>query len=293
MSHLSGKLETFSLRQILVLVAEAGKTGELQVASPTIGGRVFFESGVVAYGTTRAGAESMSELDGLIQSYDDDSVDAARPAIEEQLTEVLYGLAGLESGTFEFVEGAPGSRSFDVGVTFTVAELLGMVDERIEEWRKIRQVIPSTATQLRFAAALPFDQPRVTVDADVWTLLPTVAGGASTAEIAEELGLSEFQAAQRLTELVKRGLVILDGGSTPAPETEGHTAISSGSPADRFRELKSEHSTTRPTEAKEKLSAPKVDPKVEPVTFSQKDLTPEERDELIRNIGRGIYPSDG
>lgn len=147
MSHLSGKLKTFSLRQILVLLADADTTGELQVASPTLSGRIFFESGVVAYGTTRAGEDSLSELDRLLESYDEDSPARARPVIKEQLTEVLHGLMQAKSGTFDFDEGTPGgTRSFDVGVTFTVTDLLAEVDNRIEEWRKIREVIPSTST---------------------------------------------------------------------------------------------------------------------------------------------------
>ena len=287
MSHLSGKLETFSLQQILVLLAEAGTTGELHVASSTITGRVFFESGVVAYGTTRAGAESLAELDGLLESYNGGSVDAARPAIKEQLTEVMYGLIELDSGTFDFLEGSHGSRSFDVGVTFTVSELMQMVDERKEHWREIRKLIPSNSAGLSFASELPFDQPQVTIDSDLWALVPALAGGASTSEIAEMLGVSEFQAAQRLTELVNRGLVSTEGESTSPEKTESHTAVSV-----RLAELKREHAASRPTETKERPSAPKVDPKVEPVAFSSEDLTSDERNELIRNIGKGIYPSE-
>jgi hypothetical protein len=292
-SHLSGKLKTFSLRQILVLLADADTTGELQVASPTLSGRIFFESGVVAYGTTRAGEDSLSELDRLLESYDDDSPARARPVIKEQLTEVLHGLMQAKSGTFDFDEGTPGgTRSFDVGVTFTVTDLLTEVDNRIEEWRKIREVIPSTSTPLGLASDLPAARPEVTLDASAWTMLSTVGGGASIVDVATKLEVSEFKAAEKLTELVNQGLLAVAGEVETSPHIDSDPADSAIEPAEQPLELKKELRSIRRPELHEKPSTPRVDPKVGPVAFSRKDLSREERNELIRNIGKGIYPSD-
>ncbi len=293
MSHLSGKLKTFSLRQILVLLADADTTGELQVASPTISGRIFFESGVVAYGTTRAGEDSLSELDRLLESYDEDSPVGARPVIKEQLTEVLHGLTLAKSGTFDFDEGTPGSiRSFDAGVTFTVTDLLAAVDNRIEEWRRIREVIPSTSTPLGLASDLPAARPEVTLDASAWTMLSTVGGGASIVDVATKLEVSEFNAAEKLSQLVNEGLLAVAGEVEPAPSTDSGPADSAIEPVEPPLELKKEQPSIRRPELAEKPSTPRVDPKVGPVAFSHEDLSREERNELIRNIGKGIYPSD-
>ncbi len=293
MSHLSGKLKTFSLRQILVLLADADTTGELQVASPTLSGRIFFESGVVAYGTTRAGEDSLSELDRLLESYDEDSPARARPVIKEQLTEVLHGLMQAKSGTFDFDEGTPGgTRSFDVGVTFTVTDLLAEVDNRIEEWRKIREVIPSTSTPLGLASDLPAARPEVTLDARAWTMLSTVGGGASIVDVATKLEVSEFKAAEKLTELVNQGLLAVAGEVETSPRIDSDPADSAIESAEQPLELKKELRSIRRPELDEKPSTPRVDPKVEPVAFSHEDLSREERNELIRNIGKGIYPSD-
>ena len=293
MSHLSGKLKTFSLRQILVLLADADTTGELQVASPTISGRIFFESGVVAYGTTRAGEDSLSELDRLLESYDEDSPVGARPVIKEQLTEVLHGLTLAKSGTFDFDEGTPGSiRSFDAGVTFTVTDLLAAVDNRIEEWRRIREVIPSTSTPLGLASDLPAARPEVTLDASAWTMLSTVGGGASIVDVATKLEVSEFNAAEKLSQLVNEGLLAVAGEVEPAPSTDSGPADSAIEPVEPPLELKKEQPSIRRPELAEEPSTPRVDPKVGPVAFSHKDLSREERNELVRNIGKGIYPSD-
>lgn len=321
MSHLSGKLETFSLRQILVLMADADATGELQVGSLTLNGRIFFQSGVVGYGTTREGDDSISELDLLLDTYDGEAGDETRAGLKEQLTEALYGLTLLDSGTFEFVEGA--SSKFDVGTTFTVVELLRLVDERIAEWEKIRKVIPSNTTQLTLAPELPVDRSEVMVDKEAWSMLATVAGGASISMAAGLRGISEFQAAKSLTELVKWGLlstsdepvattepVALKTRSSSleselfalktelaAPESDLASPKTTAPAA--FAELESlepplelvEELSEEPSPEPEKKSAtPRVEPKVESVSFSKKDLSDEERDELIRNIGRGIYP---
>ena len=44
-------------------------------------------------------------------------------------------------------------------------------------------------------------------------------------------------------------------------------------------------------EALAEPEVPRIEPTTEPVTFSERDLSREERDEMIRNIGRGIFPS--
>lgn len=336
MSHLSGKLETFGLRQVLVLVAEAETTGELQVTSQTIGGRIFIDSGVVAYATTRAGADSLAELDALLESYDGDSVAGARPAIQEQLTEVLHELTQLEAGTFAFVELADSSRSFDVGVTFTVEDLLGLVDERIEDWRRIHEVIPSTDVALSLSSDLPTEHREVTLDSDSWSILSAVGGGASISEVASKLDTSEFLAGRRLAELVTQGLMAVSGetplradsaSQDPASQPYSSTAYSRLASLESSPEVEEDKWATRlpglaedtsdiklaelredaairpprpervrpdsrPTDPTSEPSTPRVEPKEKPVSFSKKDLTPEERDEMIRNIGKGIYPSD-
>jgi hypothetical protein len=44
-------------------------------------------------------------------------------------------------------------------------------------------------------------------------------------------------------------------------------------------------------EALAEPEVPRIEPTTESVTFSKQDLSREERDEMIRNIGRGIFPS--
>ncbi len=325
MSHLSGKLETFSLRQILVLMADAGVTGELQVGSTTQSGRIFFQSGSVAYGTTRAGEESISELDRLFVSHDAQAAAEAPDRIKEQLIEALHGLSLLESGSFEFIDGA--MSKLDVGPAFTVVELLRLVDDRAAAWEKVRKVIPTNTTQLALAPELSADRSEVMVDKESWSMLATVSGGSSISEVARLRGTSDFQAAKSLAELVKWGLITTDEAVAPRSELSGtgieSTTVKTDLPSSKPElpalqsELPEPKSGLAPSvrsarrtaafarlealeqpkedqtpEAEEKPAPPRVDPKVAPVSFSKKDLTEEERNELIRNIGKGIYPSD-
>ena len=335
MSHLSGKLETFSLRQILVLLADADTTGELHMTSATVAGRIFFQSGVVAYGTTRAGEDSVAELDRLLELAGGDMGEEPRSGVKEQLTEVLHEFTQLESGTFDFFEGE--LSMFDVGVTFTVAELFRLVDERIEEWRKIRQDIPSTVTRLNLALELPGGRSEVMVNKDAWDMLATVAGGASITDVAKLREVSEFRAAKSLAELVRRQLLTTEDSPTPSPRVrsvfsklesledpppelredpqelleapppelredpqelleEDPQELLEAPPQELLKapppELPEDPQPASPAEPEKKAATPQVEPKVKPVSFSKKDLSPEERDELIRNIGKGIYPSD-
>ncbi len=326
------------------------------MGSSTLSGRIFFQSGVVGYGTTREGDESISELDRLLDTYDGEAGAKTRAGLKEQLTEALYSLTRLESGTFEFVDGA--SSKFDVGTTFAVVELLRLVDERAAEWEKIRKVLPSNETRLTLASDLPVDRSEVMVDKESWSMLATVAGGASVSSVAGLREISEFEAAKSLAELVKWGLlstsdepassqpVALDSESSSleaelsalkaelsAPEAElpdSKTApaafaelealkppleLAEEPPLELTEEPPEELAEEPPLELTEELpeklageppeeeqvperepektpATPRVEPKVQPVSFSKKDLSDEERNELIRNIGRGIYPSD-
>lgn len=305
MPDLSGDLATFALPQILTLLEEARKTGELRVAMGSETGRVFLDGGQVVYATVRGGTDAVHEVDALMDLYaedtDGDEGTDDRPALSpedalmEQITEVFFTLTQLESGLFDFAEEAVvAPYNADGGYTFSISEILARVDDRIEQWRKIGEVVPSIHEPYRLAPQLPKGLFDVTLDGRTFRYVAALGGGQSVVAVAETLRVSEFIAAKKLADLVKQGLVELV--DQEQPELLMTEEPSSGYEDNSTRVDHVEEATgVYPTmEAKtfEGSDLPRVQPTAEPVKFETADLSRDEINEKIRNFSRGIYSGD-
>ena len=69
MSDLNGNLASFGVRQVLELLSDSGKTGELQLSSGTVVGRALFHDGLIAYATTASGVDTVEELEALLERH--------------------------------------------------------------------------------------------------------------------------------------------------------------------------------------------------------------------------------
>jgi hypothetical protein len=275
---------------VLGFLAGAAKTGELSVTSESVDGRVLFQAGLVAYATTATGAGTVQELDALLERHQaggyarwafggdaDEAPATLEDVLREQLTEVLYHLTLLEDGSFEFTQ-APDESNHHALDSFTVDHLLGEVDVRIDAWRQIREVIPSTASLYELVSRLPHGRNEVTLPASQWTLLAALGGEASVSEVAETLDVYEFHAARKFADLVEEGLLKPSDGAGWDLEAGGDEDVSD------------EAGWDFDPAAEGAPEIPRLEPTNGPVTFSKQDLTREEMDEMIRNIGKGIFP---
>ena len=114
MDVLQGDLDSFSLADVVRLLATAERTGVLRVERGSLTGRVFFVDGSLTYATTREGHGSIAALARLGTRPERDRrrrnpggrwPDPARPLILQQISEVLIRLGHGSAGRFWFVEG--------------------------------------------------------------------------------------------------------------------------------------------------------------------------------------------
>jgi hypothetical protein len=311
MSDLTGNLVSFDLPQVLGFLAETAATGELAVAADHAYGRILFQNGSVGYATTATGDDTVYELDLLLERYRGGGFDASalkqeRASLEdvlrEQLTEVLHCLHDLNSGSFAFTS-SPDSSVQEIIDVFDVAGLLHDVDVRTEEWRKIREVVPTNDTVYQLVPSVPGFGTEVTLSASTWALVAALGAGASVTDLADSLGVYEFHAAQKVAELVEEGLLEPAGARLDAePPVDNEWRRPADDPIDEWPAVEEPaddwDGADEPTdewqadlEALAEPEVPRIEPTTEPVTFSKQDLSREERDEMIRNIGRGIFPS--
>jgi len=185
---LTGSLETFSLPDVLALLASSAKTGELSVQGERADGRLWVEKG---------------KLVGHDVARTSDPIDA------------LFELLRLPTGTFSFeADRAASEPRQPVEVAGVVAAAQG----RLEEWRGIEKVVPSLESSVRMAPRAP--GPEVVVRAEQWLLLVAAGSGRSVISMMEETGLGEFDCCKAVKELAEAKLLEVTPAAAAAPRPQ-------------------------------------------------------------------------
>ncbi|HEU5082201.1 MAG TPA: DUF4388 domain-containing protein [Acidimicrobiales bacterium] len=195
---LSGTLETFSLPDVLRLLASTKKTGVLALQGDRGRGRVWVASGdIVAADADRAG---FADLEGT-----------------------LFELLRFVDAGFEF---EPGVEPVDRDEPRAVDAALDAAQLRLAEWREIEAVVPSLDVWVRM---VPEVHGPTTVEPDQWRVLASVGTGLSGRGLSQYLEQGEFDVCRQLRDLVEAGMVEVD--EVPA-EAAAPSAVPSWTPAD-------------------------------------------------------------
>jgi Domain of unknown function (DUF4388) len=189
---LTGSLETFSLPDVLALLASSKKSGELSVEGERAQGRLWVEKG---------------KLTGHEVGRANDPVDA------------LFELLRLPSGSFAFEadRAAP-----DPSAPVEVAGIVGAAQARLGEWRAIEKVVPSLQAEVRMAQTAP--EAEIVIRADQWQLLVTAAAGRTVISMMEETGLGEFDCCKAIKELAEARLLEVQDTPRPQPKAQPRRA---------------------------------------------------------------------
>lgn len=225
MDALQGDLDSFSLVDVVRLLATVEGTGVLRVERGSLTGRLFFVDGCLSYATTRDGDGSVAALARLGTGPERDRrgrnpggrwPEPARPLILQQISEVLIRLAHGSTGRFWFVEGVV-TRAYGAEEMqrFDAEQVLEAAAARRVEWAKIVQIVPDTAIRFVVRPRLAAGVTEVVVDEETWPILAAIGGGASIQEVAERLNLFELSAAGLVADLYGRGLIVREH----APDT--------------------------------------------------------------------------
>jgi uncharacterized protein DUF4388 len=176
---LEGSLETVALPEVLQLLSDTSKTGELLVRGDRGEGRLWFGQG---------------RLNGFQVAGTDQAADA------------LFDLLRNREGRFEFE--ADAERSEDAHQVDDeggeVRPVLEVAQARLAEWTEIVAVVPSLEHVVRLAEEAP--RARLHLDAAQWALLVAVGEGRPVQEILGRGSLPEFDGCKSLKTLVDSGL---------------------------------------------------------------------------------------
>ena len=189
-----GTLEAFALPDVLRFLAATAKSGCVHVDGDRGRGRVWLDDGALAgAATTSLSADS------------------------SPLHEVIFELLRFQQGSFTFApdDTAPAA----LGYRSELEPILTQAGCLMEEWRALEAVVPSLHHRVTHVRELP--RPQVTIDADVWPTLTSIAGGCSVADLAHALGIDELEITRRVHHLVELGVAVVE---SPAPAPNGATA---------------------------------------------------------------------
>ncbi|HEX4865337.1 MAG TPA: DUF4388 domain-containing protein, partial [Acidimicrobiales bacterium] len=177
---LEGSLETVALPEVLQLLSDTSKTGELLVRGDRGEGRLWFGSGRLtgfSVGRAEEPADALFDLLRTGEGRFSFEADAARPDDAHQV--------GAEAGD-------------------EVRPVLEVAQARFAEWTDILSVVPSLEHLVRLVEEGPADG--VTLEAGQWSLVIAVGEGRSVQEVLERASLPEFDGCRSVKGLVDLGL---------------------------------------------------------------------------------------
>lgn len=216
---LHGTLDDVDLFDVLRLLAATPQTGVLRVHHPfraavhLVGGRIgcVRSGGSVSLGDAlrRGGVEERAAPGrdpavGRTLAVTSDPVRAER-IVREHVRELLFELAVLGEGPFEFLPGV--ADPWSGALTTDVVEAATEHERMVAEWKEIAASLPPAATRLVPVARLADGVDEVVVTWDEWRVLVLLDGRHTVAELVAACDLPALETSRGLAGLLRKGLV--------------------------------------------------------------------------------------
>lgn len=179
---LKGSLETVALPEVLHLLADTSKSGELRVQGSRLGGRLWFDEGALAGFEVGRSTEAADAIFELLREQDGDF-------------------------SFEADAKAPESAQVPDKGSQVVGPVLEVAQERLAEWAEIVAVVPSLGHQVHLVDEAPRDE--VVLDRGQWSLLVAIGEGHTVQQVLDARDLREFDGCKALKPLVDSELVVI------------------------------------------------------------------------------------
>jgi hypothetical protein len=221
---LQGTLDSFSLPDVLRLLATTGQTGRLHVDGDRGKAGVWLKEGAL----------TAASADGAV---DDAPVE-----------EVVFEMLRFSSGSFHF---SAGEQPPDGKEESDVEGVLRRAGRMLDEWRELEAVVPSLDHRVVLARTLTVE--KVTLDASRWQTVAAIGGGRSVRELGDALGLGELAMIRTVSDLVELGVAAVE-----SPQPSRRPSVSARRPrserSDRPDRL--EPSARPPTDERRRIPSP-------------------------------------
>jgi len=242
---LTGNLRTMGLPEILQWISAGRKTGTLELQHESIRKRILFRDGNIHSSWSNDPRESLGQY--LVRSrriteeqlfkallrqesqgrllgtilIDDGLIDdeELRRLLRAKAEETIFDIFLWNEGQFDFKdEVLPQNLSVHLDTPVTAVILEGI--RRVDEWGRIRAVLPSMQTSFKLNGAT-----HDVVDPVEREALGLAGSGKTLAEIALHMRRSEFEAAALVFDLHRRGLLVVDRAEAVDPPADAVDTI--------------------------------------------------------------------
>jgi hypothetical protein len=257
---LKGNLKDFSTTQLLNLVHLARKTGALTIQVQPGGTTLFFREGKLIYAQTsgqdghlasvlqRAG-KLTDEQAGIIRSRSGDQTDKELGmllissghvtradilnSIRSDTLETVYGLFTWVDGSFRFESNQlPSDDAITVSIDLENIILEG--SRRLKEWEQLQDELPDLDMALKFTDRPQAQLRNINLSVDEWHVISYINPRNSIKQIAQRIGMDEFQIRKIVYGLLQAGLVEIiepEGAPPRRPPSDAMAQVISRPPA--------------------------------------------------------------
>lgn len=252
---LKGNLKDFSTTQLLNLIHLARKTGALTIQVPSGITTLFFREGKLVYASAngrdghlvsvlaragklsqehakiiraRAGTQSDKELGMLLMSAGQVTQPDIVGSIRADILDMVYGLFTWTDGLFHFEPNhLPSDTVLTVSINLENVILEG--SRRVKEWERLQDELPNLGVALRFTDRPQAQLRNINLSVDEWRVISYINPRNSIKQIAQRIGMDDFQIRKIIYGLLQAGLVeVLEPEGAPAvrlPSTTMETVI--------------------------------------------------------------------
>ena len=252
---LKGNLKDFSTTQLLNLIHLARKTGTLTIQVPSGVTTLYFREGKLVYATmsgrdghlasilarsgklseanakvirARAGTQSDKELGMLLISAGQVTQPDIVSSIRADVLDIVYGLFTWTNGLFHF---EPNQLPSDDTITASInlENIILEGSRRVKEWEQLQDEVPDLGVALRFTDRPQAQLRNINLSVDEWRVISYINPRNSIKQIAQRIGMDDFQIRKIIYGLLQAGLVeVLEREGAPVarrPSTAMETVI--------------------------------------------------------------------
>ena len=176
---LQGSLDDFALDEILGLLAETSKSGQLDIKGDRGTGALTVTDGKLGDATaSNCGSAASTE-------------------------DVMFELLRYREGSFVFSN----KEGELTGEEKNVAGVLSVAESRLADWEAIAEMVPTLQHIAIPSQRLPEEE--ITIDRSEWDVLRIIASECEVAVVCDELELGEVEGSRIVKHLIERGLISL------------------------------------------------------------------------------------
>jgi len=197
---LEAELEDFPLDVLMAFIGARGHSGVLRVEGPRPAQLYFADGDLCGGETVDTPINRVALASGESPKYGDN-----RSLVEDHLLTALAAVLVSTDSLARFHLGAP--EPVLGRFRFTLDGTLEAARERMEAWRAIADVLPSTQIVLQLSHDLPAGLDRVVIDRADWHIVSYVDGQRTVAEIITTSDRTAFDVCSALYRTIVQGVV--------------------------------------------------------------------------------------